>query len=106
MNNKRMAKELVKIAKGLVSEIIIDSRTLDKAMSTIEEAKRIVSVEMPKANFVLKGISDKFIYFNVVCKLHETDEDEMEDIVAKTRFYVINITDSPIYVGEFKMRIF
>lgn len=91
-----MAKELVKITKSLVSEIIIDSRTLDKAIDTIDEAKRIVGVEMPKAKFVLKGISDKFVYFNVVCKLHETDEEEMEDIVAKTRFYV----------GEFKMRIF
>lgn len=84
---------------------MISAFTLQQANKCIEEAQRITRSEMPKSKFSFVGLDGEFIYFNVAAKITDTNEDEILNIVAKTRFEPIETTDKLIYVGKFKMKI-
>ena len=103
--SQEIAKELIAVARELTASTYIDAHTLGKAMKNIEEAKRIASREMPRSKFALVGIDEKYVYFNVVARLTDVTENEILDIVAKTRFEPLDESRHPIYVGKFRMRI-
>lgn len=84
---------------------MITAYNFQKSHQVIDEAKGITKSEMPKADFVLVGVDNEYVYFNVVAKLSQTNANEIEDIIAKTRFEPIEISTNRIYKGEFKIRI-
>lgn len=84
---------------------MISAHAFNKAHETINEAQRILQREMPKGHFVLVGVSEQSVFFNVVCKLHETNKEQMRDIKAKTRFMLMEETTQHIYKGQFSILI-
>ena len=84
---------------------MLSAYAFNKSHDTINEAMRIIQREMPKAKFVLIGVSEQQVFFNVVCKLHETNAREMTDIKAKTRFMPLKETKEFVYKGEFSIAI-
>lgn len=84
---------------------MITAYNFDKAHQVIDEAKRITENEMPAATFVLVGVDNEFVYFNVVAKLSQVTESQIEDICAKTRFIPIGIDQRAIYTGKFKISL-
>lgn len=77
----------------------------NKALEVIKEVKRILKIEMPRGNFVFVGVDNDYLYFNVVSKLHLTNEQEIKDICQKTRFIPLNVFQHMIYKGEFKISL-
>lgn len=84
---------------------MVTAYNFEKAHQVIEEAKRIAASEMPNGVFSLVGIDNTYVYFKVACRLYQTTSDQMRDIIAKTRFEVINIRNQIVYSGEFKIKI-
>ena len=78
----------------------------EKIGKNIDEAKRIAKCEMPNSIFFFKGFDEQFIYFSIACRLRDTNEQQMEDIKAKTRFIIIEENKEIVYSGEFKMQVF
>ena len=77
-----------------------------KAHKAIESIEQQIQSEMPKGNFVLVGIDNEFVYFNVAAKPTEITEQEKRDLEEKTRFCLIAKRDNRLsYNAEFKMSL-
>lgn len=95
--------ELEKTAKLSKVAKMIPAATVEKALKTKDEAKRIAKSEMPSGEFVFQGMDEKYVYFRVASK--KATKNEIRDIKEKTRFEAIVERESPIYVGDFRIRI-
>lgn len=74
-----------------------------KAQGAIEVATQVVSVEVPQARFVLVGVDNDYIYFNVVARY--LSDGEIRGIKEKTGFEIISEADGMIYKVECRMAL-
>jgi len=74
----------------------------------IAEAIGIVQIEMPAATFVLTGVDNDYIYFNVVARQADITEEQKRDITEKTRFQPMPTVAGykGVYKRSFKMFIY
>lgn len=82
---------------------MITAFSFRKAQGAIEAATQIVSVEMPKARFVLVGVDNDYIYFNVVAR-HPSVQ-EIQNLKEKTGFELVFEDDRLTYKANFKMAL-
>ncbi len=74
-----------------------------KAQEAIKNATQVVSVEVPQARFVLVGVDNDYIYFNVVARY--LSDGEIRGIKEKTGFEIISEADGMIYKVECRMAL-
>lgn len=78
--------------------------SFNKAGEAVRSAEQQAKSEMPNSTFVLTGLNNKEIFFNVVCKMSQTNQKEIRDLGAKTRFLRgFEQTGGEVYVGQFSM---
>lgn len=82
---------------------MITAYQFGKIQKELARAERVAKEEMPKGQFVFVGVDATYIYFNVVARLSETNDQEIRDIKAKTRFEPLSETTDPHYKGIFRM---
>jgi len=91
--------------KDQKAEMMLTAYEIEKGMKNLEEAKRAATSEMPEAQFVFMGMSAEFVYFNLVAKPHMLTLKQRTDIIQKTRFMPLSISEEPVYIGKFKMHV-
>lgn len=92
---------------------MITAANFIKAQQVEASARLVAAQEMPNSHFVLVGVDNDFVYFDIVCKMSQTTPEQIRDIVEKTQFQVVLDTisnihnqDKPvIYQTRFKVRI-
>lgn len=80
--------------------MIIEAKKIEKALHLVEIAKVITAQDMPKSAFVFKGIDNDKIYFRIVCKNKDTNEQQIRDIQEKTPFGFDEISIEPFFKAE------
>jgi hypothetical protein len=85
---------------------MITAASFKKAQKTLDEARGIVNVEMPKAELVFVGADNDHLFFNVVAKAVNITKQQVIDITEKTRFQTIRLESNDlIWQAEFKMNL-
>lgn len=82
---------------------MITSYEFNKATKEIELTKREVNYQCPKATFVFEGVDNEYVYFNVVAKNNQINDMQKRNLLEKTRFEVINVSDTSFYKAELKV---
>jgi len=82
---------------------MITAYTLKRLAIAQADAESAAAVEMPKGTFVLVGIDAEFVYFNVACKMSQTNAQEIKDLKEKTGFETLSEKTAGVYVGEFRI---
>ena len=82
---------------------MLNINDLAKGLAAIEEAKRIVNIEMPNSTFKLDGIDGENIYFSVVVKSSQITKEQIESIKEKTRFVIIEENKNIVHTAKFSM---
>ncbi len=70
-----------------------------------ETAESITREIAPRASFVFIGVENHSIYFNVVGRLSDINNEQSCDLQEKTRFELISERRDMIYKAEFKMEM-
>lgn len=82
---------------------MITAFSFEKAQKAIKAAEQVISIKAPHALFVLVGVDNDYIYFNVVA-LHPSDG-EIRDIKEKTGFVIVSEENGVLYKVECRMAL-
>lgn len=67
---------------------MITAYQLEKTQKEIENARKVVAITAPNAEFHLVGIDNKKIYFNIIARPGQLSDDQKKELSVKTRFIV------------------